>query len=176
MRHFQPLSALVLLAGVTLHAAPTDPGEPLASEAVIDAPVQAVWHAMASREGMEGWAVAKSGDLELRLGARWRTSYDPKSTLEDPSVIETEVLAFDPGRMLALRILRPPADFPFPNAIQGTWYVIYLEPVSDTRTRVVHRMFGFTEDEESQQMRAFFERGNAHELRQLAAHLAGRQR
>lgn len=96
MRRLPFTLALVLLAGMTLRGVAAEPGDPLVSEAVIDAPVDAVWHAFATREGMESWAVAKSGEVELRIGARWRTSYDAKSNLDDGSVIETEVLAFDP--------------------------------------------------------------------------------
>ena len=175
MKRFLLLCALVLSAGVTAGGSAAEPAEPLVSEAVIDAPVRTVWNLFTTREGMESWAVAKAA-IDLRVGAIWRTSYAAGSTLDDETVIETEVLAFDPGRMLAARTTRPPAGFPFPNAINQTWYVIYLEPVGDARTRVVHKMFGFTEDEESRKMRAFFERGNAYELRQLAAHVAGASR
>lgn len=171
MKPFPLLSVFVLSAGVTVVGFAAEPGEPLVSEAVIDAPVRTVWDLFTTREGMESWAVARAA-IELRIGATWRTSYTATSTLQDDTVIETEVLAFDPGRMLAARTTRPPAGFPFRTAIRQTWYVIYLEPLGDARTRVVHRMFGFTEDEESRKMRAFFERGNAYELRQLAAHVS----
>lgn len=174
MRRVLPLIAVFLSIGPSRGSA-AEPAEPLVSEAVIDAPVQTVWDLFTTREGMESWAVAKAA-IELRVGAIWRTSYAAGSTLDDETVIETEVLAFDPGRMLAARTTRPPAGFPFPTAIRQTWYVIYLEPVGDARTRVVHKMFGFTEDEESRKMRAFFERGNAYQLNQLAAHVAGASR
>ena len=175
MKPFIPLSIFVLSAGVAIGGAAAEPAEPLVSEAVIDAPVQTVWDLFTTREGMESWAVAKAA-IELRVGAIWRTSYAAGSTLDDETVIETEVLAFDPGRMLAARTTRPPAGFPFPTAIRQTWYVLYIEPLGDARTRVVHKMFGFTEDEESRKMRAFFERGNAYQLNQLAAHVAGARR
>lgn len=172
MRHLGPAAALLLSLGTPAHLAAAEPGDPVVSEVVVDAPVQAVWDALTTRDGMEAWATASHSEIELALGEIWRSSYSANSKLDDDSVIETEVLAFDPPRMLAARTRKPPADFPFPNAILHTWYVTYLEPVGETRTRVIHRMFGFTDDEESQKMRAFFVRGNQYSLEQLATYLA----
>jgi hypothetical protein len=110
----------------------------------------------------------------MRIGARWRASYDPDSNLDDDTVIENEVLAFDPGRMWAVRTTRAPSDFPFPNAILDTWTVLYLEPAGEGQMRVTVRMFGFNDSEESVRMREFFEWGNQYELNQLAEHLVSR--
>jgi hypothetical protein len=74
--------------------------------------------------------------------------------------------------MLATKVLRPPGDFPFPNAILDVWSVLYLEPVTDTQTKVTARMFGFNDSDESQEMRAFFDWGNAYQLNLLAEHFA----
>jgi uncharacterized protein YndB with AHSA1/START domain len=142
---------------------------PIVSEIVLDAPAGDVWRVLTTTEGMiEAGLIATGTDLELRIGSRWRTSYDADSNLDDETVIESEVLAFDPGRMFASRSLTAPADAPFGNAIRDTWTVTYLEPVGDSRTRVTIKMFGFSEDEESQTMRRFFEWGNPYQLDQLA--------
>src|SRR5262249_49414880 len=89
-----------------------------------------------------------------------RTSYNKTSTLDDDGTIHQQLLAFDPGRMIAMRTVKPPKGFPFPDAILRTWTIAYLEPAGAMQTKVVVRMFGFSDDEESQKMRAFFERGN----------------
>jgi uncharacterized protein YndB with AHSA1/START domain len=170
------IATIPLLLALTQAAPRPADGDPVVSEIVVDAPMAAVWDAYTNTETMRAWQVARMSPFELRVGARWRASYTADAPLDDadPTVIENELLAFDPGRMLAVRTVRAPADFPFPRAILGAWTVLYLEPVGESRTRVVTRMFGFTADEESQGMRAFFERGNAYELRQLAEHLARR--
>lgn len=147
---------------------------PLHAEIVVNAPVDEVWEAYTTRAGVLAWQVENTSPIELAVGATWRTSYDPASDLDDDTVIENEILAFDPGRMLAVRTIRAPSDFPFPNAIHDAWSVLYLEPVGDAQTRVTVRMFGYTDSEESQQMRAFFEWGNPYELNKLAEYFAAR--
>lgn len=167
------LFMLMVCAGAAraLAAEPSELSAPVVSEATLNAPIEAVWKAYTDRETIESWMVATSSEVDLSIGGKWRTSYDANSKLDDDTVIENEVLAFDPGRMLAVRTIRPPADFPFPNAILDTWTVLYLEPVGDNQTKATVKMFGFTADDESQKMRAFFEWGNAYELEKLATHL-----
>jgi len=167
-------AALLLAAGQAASAPPA--GDAVVSEIVVDAPIARVWAAYTDPASMRAWQVARMSDVEMRIGARWRSSYSETATLDedDPTVIENEILAFDPGRMLAVRTVKAPADFPFPNAILDVWTVLYLEAVGPSRTRVVTRMFGFTADAESRGMRAFFERGNAYELGKLAEYMASR--
>jgi uncharacterized protein YndB with AHSA1/START domain len=133
--------------------------EPVVTTGVVNAPVSEVWKAWTTQEGIESWMVAKT-DFELRIGATWKTSYSKDSTLDDDAAIHHIILAYDPGRMLSFRTVKTPKNFPFPNAISKTWTVVYLEPVGERQTRVTGRMLGYTEDEESLKMRAFFERGN----------------
>src|SRR5262249_15573053 len=128
-------------------------------EGVINAPVDQVWTALTTTEGIESWMVAKT-QFELRVGALWRTSYSKDSDLNDDQSIHHLILAFDPGRMLAFRTVKPPKGFPFPNALANAWTVIYLDPAGPDRTKFRCRMLGFTGDEESQKMRVFFDRGN----------------
>ena len=47
--------------------------------------------------------------------------------------------------------------------------VVYLEPAGN-KTKVTLRAHGFMEDEESKQMRAFFEAGNKYTLDKLVEH------
>jgi|HigsolmetaAR202D_1030399.scaffolds.fasta_scaffold00024_19 uncharacterized protein YndB with AHSA1/START domain len=132
--------------------------EPLVTEGFINAPVEEVWRLFTTSEGFKATGVAHA-EVDLRIGGYIRTHYDPKGSLGDPNTIENEILAYDPGRMLALRIKRAPADFPFKNAMQGTWTVIYLEPAGTmTRVRIVG--LGYSDDSESQAMREFFAKGN----------------
>ena len=133
--------------------------EPVVTEAVVNAPVDQVWRLFTTNEGIESWMVAKT-EFELKIGAAWKTSYSKESNLDDDASIHHVILAYDPGRMLSFRTVKPPKGFPFPNAIAKTWNVLYLEPLAEGRTKVTARMLGYTDEEESQQMRAFFVRGN----------------
>jgi hypothetical protein len=103
--------------------------------------------------------VAKT-EIELRVGAIWRTSYSQESNLNDDAAIHQMILAYDPGRMFSFRTVKPPKGFPFPTAISNTWTVVYFEPVGAGQTKVTIRMLGYTQDDEFQKMRPFFERGN----------------
>jgi uncharacterized protein YndB with AHSA1/START domain len=161
---------LVWLAAV---AAGAQTIEPIVTEGVVNAPIDEVWKAWTTREGMESWMVGKT-DFELKVGALWHTSYNKASTLDDDTTIHQQLLAFDPGRMLAIRTVKPPKGFPFPNAIGSTWTVVYFEPAGAAQTKVVAKMFGYSADEESQKMRAFFERGNKATLDSLIKRFARR--
>lgn len=171
-----PLLAIFQVAPEDVSADVIAERAPVVAEAVVDAPVGAVWDAYTTRERLLAWNGVGNSDMDLRIGGLWRTSYDPASDLDDDTVIENEILAFDPGRMLATRTVKPPADFPFPNAVLETWAILYLEPMGDMRTRVTLRMFGFSDTEESREMRAFFEWGNQYELDQLAEYFRDGQR
>jgi len=133
--------------------------EPIVTEGIVNAPVTEVWKAWTTKEGIESWMVTKT-DIDLRPGGMWRTSYSKDSNLDDDQSIHHMILAFDPGRMFSSRTVKWPKNFPFANAISKTWTVVYFEPVGESRTKVTAKMFGFTDEEESQRMRAFFESGN----------------
>lgn len=164
---------LVAVAAVAGHAISADTGEPVTSEIVIAAPASAIWNAWTVAAEIEAW-MAPSSEIDLRIGGKWLTSYDEDSTLEDDSVVHNEILAFDPERMLAIRTVKPPADFPFPDAILDTWTVLYIQPIDDNQTRIVMRMYGFGNDESSEAMREFFEWGNQYELDKLKEYLETR--
>src|SRR5688572_15879058 len=137
---------------------PSPAADALVSEAVVNAPVEAVWSAWTTVEGIQSWMVAKA-DIDLRVGGLWRTSYTREADLAGDAAIHHRVLAFDPGRMLAFQTVKTPKTFPFP-AILKTWTVVYLEPVNGGQTKVTVRMVGYGDDDESLKMRAFFEMGN----------------
>jgi uncharacterized protein YndB with AHSA1/START domain len=154
------LILVFLLGNALLQAASLDP---VVTTGIVNAPVSEVWKALTTKEGIESWMVAKT-EFELRVGATWKTSYSKDSTLDDDAAIHHTILAYDPGRMFSFRTIKYPKGFAYTNAIAKTWTVIYLEPVGDSQTRFTGRMLGFTEDEESQKMRAFFDRGNQQTL------------
>ncbi len=165
------LTTLVLL--ITMLMAQVATVEPILTEATIDAPVADVWRAFTTKEGIESWMVG-SGDIALHIGGRQRTSYTKGADLDGDTAIHQEILAIDPERMIAMRVVKPPKGFPFPHAIANTWTVIYFQPIDATHTRVIARMLGYTSDEESVKMRAFFETGNRATMSSLAKKFASR--
>ncbi len=164
--------SLGTLVFLLLGAGPLAPQPPLVTEAVVNAPVDSVWAAFTTDRGLESW-MAPHATIDLRIGGAMRTVYDPKARLGDPSTIENAVLAYEPLRMLAIRVSHAPTGFPFPNAIKAMWTVIYFEPVTAGTTRVREVSMGFGSDEESQKMRQFFDRGNAMTMAALQKRFAG---
>src|SRR5688572_32170845 len=119
----------VLLASLLLAASsPLSAAEPLVAEAVVNAPLDTVWRAWTTVEGIQSWMVAKT-DIDLRVGGLWRTSYTRDADLAGDAAIHHRILAFDPARMLAFQTIKTPKNFPFANIAQ-TWTVVYLEPAS----------------------------------------------
>jgi uncharacterized protein YndB with AHSA1/START domain len=129
------------------------------NEAVIAAPLSDVWKAFTTRAGIESWMVG-AGDIDLRIGGLIRTSYQKGSDLDGDAAIHQQILSLDPERMLSYRVVKPPKGFPFAQQIGSTWSTVYFESIDSTHTRVVARMLGYTNDPESQNMRAFFVTGN----------------
>lgn len=141
--------------------------EPLVTEGFINAPSTEVWRLFTTSEGYEALGVAKA-EVDLRVGGTVRTHYDPKGTLGDAETIVNEILAYEPERMLAMRIQKAPASFPFQQAKEGTWSVIYFTKSGEDMTHVRIVGLGYRDDEQSQAMRRFFAAGNRSTLDQIA--------
>jgi len=166
MNIFLRNTALALCLCLIAVNAVAAPGEAV-SEAVIDAPPADVWKSFTTKEGAESWMVAKA-EIDLKNGGLMRTHYSKDGVLGDDGTIDNIFLSLDPGRMYSMRIAKPPAKFPFKSAWQSVWTVVYFESVGNDKTRVLIRMLGYTDDEESQKMREFFLRGNQYTLDKLA--------
>jgi uncharacterized protein YndB with AHSA1/START domain len=138
------------------------------SEGVIDAPVEAVWAAFATKEGQESWNVAHA-EIDLKVGGKMRTHYDPKGVIGDPNTIENTILAFEPNRLLVMQVANPPAKFPFKDAIRKMWTVIHFEDAGPGRTRLRVVGVGYGDDEESQKLKGFFAKGNDYTIKKLQA-------
>lgn len=145
--------------------------DPIVSEGVVDAPPALVWDAWTTTEGLHAW-LAPHVEIDLRVGGLMRTNYNPNASLDDPQTIANEVLSYDPGKMLSIRVKQAPANFPFPKAIYDMWTVMYFDAVGDNQTRLRVVGLGFDASEESQNMRNFFTHGNAQTIEALRKHFA----
>lgn len=132
---------------------------PVVTEAIVEAPLDSVWAAWTTSDGLRAW-LAPETDIDLRVGGLMRANYDPAGELGDGNTIENAVLSFEPQRMLSIRVIKAPTDFPFPNAIRDMWTVLYFYEAGPDRTKLRIVSLGFGRDEESQRMRTFFEHGN----------------
>lgn len=144
------------------------------NEGVINAPIREVWKALSTSEGYKAAGPALA-EVDLRIGGTIRTRYRADGPLGDAETIENVILAYEPPTMIATRIQKPPASFPFKEAWKKTWTVITLIPIDDTHTRLRGASLGYGNDEESKAMRAFFERGNQQTIESLQKHFAERK-
>ncbi len=167
MRNATLVLALVALAGTA------NGQQPLVTEGVVSAPLDSVWNAFTTSTGLESWMAAHA-TFDLRIGGTMQTVYAAEGTLGDASTIENTVLAYEPKRMLTVKVSKVPAGFPFPKAIRSMWTVIYFESVNPTSTRIREVSLGFGPDEESQKMRQFFDQGNALTLSALQKRFAAK--
>lgn len=156
---------LVLLSGFV--APPILAAGPQVTEGYINAPVAEVWRLFTTAEGYKATGVALA-DVDLRIGGAIRSHYDPKGQLGDAETIVNEILAFEPQRMLAIRIRQAPASFPNRDAAAGLWTVIYFTKSGEDMTHVRIVGLGYGDDAPSQALRQFFEKGNRWTLDHLA--------
>jgi len=163
---FLPATAFLILS-------PTVWGQsvdPLVHQGLINAPIEKVWKAWTTSEGLRSW-LAPHAEIELAIGGKMRTNYNEEGALSDAQTIENTILAYEPQRMLSVHVTKTPAGFPFADAVRDMWTVVYFEPSEPGETAVRIVSLGFTVDERSQAMRAFFDEGNAVTIQQMQERL-----
>jgi uncharacterized protein YndB with AHSA1/START domain len=162
----KPRFWLFLAAAAGWFAAGAWGAEPQVTEGFVNAPVAEVWRIFTTSEGFLATGAAQA-EVRLEVGGEIRSHYDPKGKLGDAETIVNEILAYEPERMLAIRIKQAPASFPHRDAVAGTWTVIYFAPAGDmTQVRIVG--LGYNDSPASQAMRKFFAEGNRWTLDHIA--------
>lgn len=139
----------------------------LRQSVVVEAPVDSVWRAFTTGEGLRSF-VAPVAEIDLEVGGRWEASYDRDARIGDPGNIVNEILSYLPREMLSIRVRRAPPDFPFPDEVKEVWTVIQLEEMDDGRSRVTETMLGWKEGRAWDALYAAFERDNATVFRRLS--------
>lgn len=136
----------------------------------IEASIDDVWHAFTTTDGLKSW-VAPLADIDFRVGGKWRANYNQDGKLGDATTIENTILCYDPKRMLSIKATGFPEGFEFVDAAKETWSVFYFTKISDTTTKIKIVGLGYTDSEQSKQMRAFFKPANKYAMDQLKAAL-----
>lgn len=139
------------------------------TEGIVNAPVAEVWKVFSTSEGYKALGVTLA-EVDLRVGGSIRSRYGAGGVLGDEETIENVILAYEPERMIATRIQKPPASFPFKEAWRNPWTVVTLSEAGSGKSRVRVASLGFGTDKESLEMRRFFESGNRQVLETLQGH------
>ena len=139
------------------------------NEGVIGASVAEVWKVFTTSEGYKALGVTLA-EVDFKVGGIIRSRHGTGGVLGDEETIENQIMAYEPMRMIAMRIHKPPKTFPFQQAWKQGWTVITLTDLGEGRTHLRAASVDFGTDEESQAMRRFFERGNQQVIETLQAH------
>lgn len=132
---------------------------------VVDADVEAVWHAFTTTEGLKTWAVP-SAWVEFGIGGYWETSYDPDAEFGHPDNIRSRILAYQPLEMIAIQAVQAPPGFPHPELLGSLFSVFTFEEL-DGDVRITAAGVGYAGGEGYDRLYEFFRQGNAWTLRQL---------
>ena len=162
------MRAWVLVSLLACGAAQAADEVSFVNEGVIPAPIDEVWKVFSTSEGYKALGPALA-EVDLRVGGTIRSRYRADGVLGDAETIENLIIDYRAPVMMAIRIQKTPASFPFKEAWKSAWTVMTLTPTDDgTHLRITS--YGYGTDEESLAMRRFFEAGNQQTLETLRRH------
>jgi uncharacterized protein YndB with AHSA1/START domain len=101
-----------------------------------------VWQTLSAAEGWKSFAVAFAS-MEMQVGGILETSYKADAPLGDPDNIKNQIVAYVPGRMLAIRCLQTPRDFAHKEEFFATATVIEIAPNAGGGSRVSLTAVGY---------------------------------
>lgn len=163
------LLLMIISAVFLVCSQPAQADDSVVAEGLVNAPVAVVWSAWVTSSGLKSW-LAPHAEIDLRIDGLMRSNYDPKGTLGDQGTIENRVLAYEPERMLSIRVVKAPENFPFKAKVGDMWTVLYFQPAPEGGTRLRIVGLGFGSDDESHRMKEYFRQGNAYTLARLQKH------
>lgn len=111
-------------------------------EATISAPLDSLWLAFTTSEGLRSF-VARVVAIDFRIGGRWEASYNPAGRIGDSTNILNEIVAYLPREMFATRILSAPPSFPHADLAKRLATIYFFHEQSPRSTRVVVSMTGW---------------------------------
>lgn len=140
--------------------------EPPVTEGFVNAKVAEVWQRVTTSTG-DAQSPPGQADRNLRIGGEIRVQY-PRENAGEPETIVGEVLAFEPERMLALRMKQAPTGFPAQAALDGLWTILYLTPSGEDMTHVRIVELGYSDEPAARAAREFVAGANRRLLDTLA--------
>jgi uncharacterized protein YndB with AHSA1/START domain len=115
-------------------------------EVVVDAPLDPVWKALTTAEGLAGW-MGDSARIELKVGGIFEVRHQVRNLTDEEKKLargekasaggmrNTHILSFVPERMLS-----------YEGGMAGTWNVWTLDEIAPGKVRVHHTGLGSSED------------------------------
>ncbi|QTC91888.1 SRPBCC family protein [Brevundimonas goettingensis] len=134
--------------------------------AVVPVPPAQVWEVLTTPEGWVAHLGVARAAIDPRLDGVIEASYDPAVAPGSPGTIKNQIVAYVPGRMLAIRNIQAPAGFAHAEAFGRTVTVITLTP-SGGGTRIDLEGVGFVPGAAFDALYGQFHTGDAWTLQQL---------
>ncbi|HXJ72968.1 MAG TPA: SRPBCC domain-containing protein [Candidatus Dormibacteraeota bacterium] len=125
-----------------------------------------VWRTLTTSEGWKSFAVAFA-QVDMRIGGMIETSYNPMARLGDPDNIKNEVVAYVPGRIMAIRCVQAPRDFKHKQEFFSTGTLFEIVPVEKSRTKIIVTAVGYKQGEAFDDLFKKFRWGDAYTLDKL---------
>src|SRR5579872_5170648 len=132
----------------------------------IEAPATSVWALFSSAEGWQSWAVPVAW-VDFGVGGTIETSYDANATRGRRENIKNAIVAYVPGRLIALRNVQAPPDFEHAEEFGQTVTVISLRSSSGNATEVELDGVGYRPGMAFDALFEKFRRGDSWTLEQL---------
>jgi hypothetical protein len=128
-----------------------------------------VWRALSTAEGWKSYAVAFAS-VDMQVGGIIETSYRAEARAGDPGNIKNQIVAYIPGRMLAIRCVQAPPDFEHKDEFFATATVLEIAPGVDGGSRVTLTAVGYRPVEAYETLFKNFRWGDAYTLDKLRLH------
>jgi uncharacterized protein YndB with AHSA1/START domain len=127
----------------------------LRAEMVLDAPVERVWRAWTTEDGIRSF-FARGSRIDPRVDGAYEIFFDPSQPPGKRGADDMRILGLEPNRRLAFTWNAPP-DQPFARA-QRTVVTLDMEPAGEGRTRLRFTHAGWGEGPEWDKAFAYFDK------------------
>jgi uncharacterized protein YndB with AHSA1/START domain len=126
----------------------------------VNAPIDKVWKAFATEEGMKTWMtpVVKA---DFRIGGSVKTNYDKNAKIEDKGTITLGIINYIPDKLITYKVSLTDT---FPEKCreedQNLQEIVQFHSLSKNNTKIVSTMIGWGKGKEWDDTYSFFEKGN----------------
>lgn len=129
-----------------------------------------VYAMFSTGEAFASWATANAW-VDFRTGGAMETSYNPQAKAGDPANIVNRIEVLVPDRLIVLRNIQAPPNFPGQKLYGETVTAIQIDAVGAGRSRITITNSGYGEGGDWETIYALFETGNAYTLDALRQRL-----
>ena len=163
------LAFIAVLLVAACGAAAAAPERVLEKQAVVNAPIEEVWKAWTTTEGVKSF-FAPDAKVEARYGGLFEIYMNPYAEPGMRGADDMRFMALEPPNMLSFTWNAPPS---IPEIrVQRTLVIVRLKTVDEKKTEVTLRQVGWGEGEKWNQTYAYFDRAWGNVLANLQKRFA----